>query len=209
MTKEKRNIVLKYGEETRQMNTLVPKSKYGEIRLRFNEVLLEYINPSMVEIEVEKKERERVPDWKKKLAKQSFDIDPIQYENESNGLKQVNYGSEVISHKEWVPDLVIPAVKKKVDMDALRSIASGNVSSGSEPMFSVNKKPLDERFEFEYVTSGIPAIEFRQQLDVKGLCFCDRDDSSVRFVSWEGRILRFEKESEYNRFVSEFNIKQK
>jgi hypothetical protein len=211
-SKRKSGRGLLYGEESVQVNVRVPKSKKEEILDKFYLVLRTYEKASSVVID------NGIPKWKIEAEKKSnpADYDSVKQSEEIKSILSDEAGKfplkvpiEKIGEKE---SDVIGVSKlattnnsaKKVDMEALGKIASGEGLKGE---FSLTKKKVDfdQEYDFEYVKS-IPGINDAIYVDKKGLACYDKDDLGVFYVKWDGKYMRFEDKSEFDRFAKEYLI---
>lgn len=176
----------KYGEETKMVCFRVPESKENEIKqlvkLKLNEYEKSALTSNMKDVSQE------IPKWKQEAEKKS------------NPADNVVYNAPKVS--DLISDEAGQFVKPKVDIDALRKIASGEGLKG-EFQLTKKKVDIDEEYEFEYVKS-IPGINDAIYLDKKGLACYDKDDLGVFYVKWEGKYMRFEDKAEFDRFAKEY-----
>lgn len=227
----KRKITLLYGEKTIQVNYRIPESKKDEIQLKFEAILKGYENPTKVEIDVlnpfKSKEHplkqgnndiasqkpqsieEAVPSWKEKIAMKNAEkkIDPadIKFDNTS----AESYDGEKVKSllSDEAGQFVSPDVKKdkvKILQEMANTIASGK--SVKSELFTSKKKPIEDEYDFEYVTS-LPDADSQVPIGAKGMAFYDRYDLGRFYVRYDGKYLRFENEKEFNRFAKDNNIK--
>ena len=188
--KRKSGRGLLYGEEAVQVNIRVPKSKKEEIVGKFYSILETYEKNTSVAVSQE------IPKWKQEAEKKSNPADNVLVKAEAEQKKYDNLetAKEVSSR--------VKVVDKKVDMEALRKIASGEGLKG-EFQLTKKKVDIDEEYEFEYVKS-IPGINDAIYLDKKGLACYDKDDLGVFYVKWEAKYMRFENKAEFDRFAKEY-----
>jgi len=207
-SKRKSGRGLLYGEESVQVNVRVPKSKKEEILDKFYLVLRTYEKSSSVVID------NGVPKWKIEAEKKS---NPADYDS----VKQLEEITSILSDEAGQFPLKVPVEKigekesdvvgvsklattnnspKKVDMDALRKIASGEGLKGE---FSLTKKKvvIDELYDFEI--GSLPDIDDRVYVDKKSIAMVDKYNPGVYYVIWEGRNLMFTQKSEFDRFAKD------
>ena len=184
----------KYGEETKMVCFRVPESKENEIKqlvkLKLNEYEKSALTSNLKDVS------EEIPKWKQEAEKKSNPADDVLVKAEAEQKKYDNLETiKEISSR-------VKVVDKKVDMDALRKIASGEGLKG-EFQLTKKKVDIDEEYEFEYVKS-IPGINDAIYLDKKGLACYDKDDLGVFYVKWEAKYMRFENKAEFDRFAKEY-----
>lgn len=166
---------------------------------------VEYWMSDIVE-EVEK------PKWKKEAEKKSnpADNDSLEVVVENNPPKWAKKHKQVVKNQvsvdknesESMSDLAITVNgKKKVDMDALRKIASGEGLKGE---FQLTKKKVDieEKYDFVYA-KNIPDQDDQIAVDKKGIAFYSKYDLGVFYVKWEGKYIRFDEKAEFDRFAND------
>lgn len=185
----------KYGEETKMVCFRVPGSKENEIKqlvkLKLNEYEKSALTSNLKDVS------EEIPKWKQEAEKKSNPADDVlKVPVEKFGEKE----TEVVGVSKLATTMDNSA--KKVDMDALRKIASGEGLKG-EFQLTKKKVDIDEEYEFEYVKS-IPGINDAIYLDKKGLACYDKDDLGVFYVKWEAKYMRFENKAEFDRFAKEY-----
>lgn len=155
------------------------------------------------------KSKSEVPTWKEKLVMKSAekksnpaDIKYSETTAESYEGKKINPG--VIDEPS---QFVKPDVKKdkvRILQEIANTITSGK--SVKSEIFASKKKPIEEEYDFEYVTS-LPDLESQVPIGAKGMAFYDRYDLGRFYVRYEGKCLRFENEKEFNRFAKDNQIK--
>lgn len=204
----------KYREETEMVSFRVPVSKKTEIKQIVKLKLNEYEKMALT------KESEVVdgviPKWKQEAEKKSNPTDDsLEVVVENTPPDWVKKHKSVIRQEKEVydapkvtdlikdePSQFVNPKAKKVDMDALRDIASRKELKGT---FALTKKKvnIDEEYEFEYVKS-VPSITDAIYVDKKGLACYDKDDLGVFYVKWEGKYMRFDSKAEFDRFGKEY-----
>lgn len=174
----------KYGEETKMVSFRVPESKESEIKQLVKLKLNEYEKSALIRESVVVDNA--VPKWKQEIEKKSNPTD----ERISEVPKMSNFEKAIESVSE----------KPKVDMDALRKIASGEGLKGE---FSLTKKKvvIDELYDFEI--GSLPDIDDRVYVDKKSIAMVDKYNPGVYYVIWEGRNLMFTKKSLFDRFAKD------
>lgn len=185
----------KYGEETEMVSFRVPVSKKTEIKQIVKLKLNEY--EKMVLTKESEVFNDVISKWQQEAEKKSNPTDEVlkipadKFGEKENDLVGVSKLATTMNKKT-----------KKVDMDALRSIASGEGLKGT---FALTKKKVDiaEEYEFEYVKS-IPDQDDQIPVDKKGLAFYSKYDLGVFYVKWEGKYMRFDNKAEFDRFGKEY-----
>lgn len=179
----KRERRLTYGEHTVMVSVRVPESKKDEILNKFYSVLDTYIVSSFISNEEKSNPTDEVL-VKAEVEKEVYDAPKVK---------------DLIKDE---PSQFVNPKDKKVDMDALRDIASGKGLKGT---FALTKKKvnIDEEYEFEYVKS-VPDQDDQIVVDKKGLAFYSKYDLGVFYVKWEGKYMRFDSKAEFDRFGKEY-----
>jgi hypothetical protein len=182
----------KYGENTKMVSYRVPESKVSEVN-------------KMVKMKLNEYEKNFILNG---MSVPMYSEDG--YEGELHNLKKSNpadidiiKSDEIYKVKESTPILKVN-LKKDVDMDVLRAIA--NSKGVKSELFATKKKPIEDEYDFEYVTS-LPDADSQVPIGSRGMAFYDRYDLGRFYVRYEGKYLRFENEKEFNRFAKDNLIK--
>lgn len=220
-----------YGEKTVFLKSRrVPESKKDEIEGKIDSLLLDYYNPKVVEIEYEGSDKSKPndielsksaevnieePSWKHGV---DFKVEKLDLESGEEKIKTDEMADgRVISEPKWEQSLgksesvkkapFIPnSVKNKINMEALRDIASGK--GVESELFSAKNKPIDEEYDCIVVDRGIPDVSERVYVSTKSqVAFYDRDDSTVFYVNLDGKYYRFVNSVEFKRFCKDNGIK--
>jgi len=198
---------LKYGEQTVMVNFRVPESKEFEIKQLVKLKLNEYEKSALIKESVVIDNG--IPKWKIEAEKKSNPTDYITDEVAVEKHKKHNHKSSIEIGKgvydapkvtNLINDESGQFVKPKIDMEALRKIASGEGLKGE---FSLTKKKvaIDELYDFEI--GSLPDIDDRVYVDKKSIAMVDKYNPGVYYVIWEGRNLMFEDKSEFDRFAKD------
>jgi len=171
----------KYGEETKMLSFRVPISLTSEITQMVKLRLLDAEKSNVISgSSIEKKSN------------------PSDINSSEVGAKETI--EEPIAEEEI--EVFNPNKDGKIDL--LRSIA--NVSGMKSEMFETKKINIDDKYDFEAVSS-LPDIDDQVYVDKKQIAMYDKYDIGVFYVKWEGRNLRFVNKREFDRFCTDNLIK--
>ena len=198
----------KYGEETKMVSFRVPHSKETEIKQLVKLKLNEYEKDALMLSEAKASHLGYIEHPEKKSN--PADNDSLEVVVENNPPKWAKKHKQVVKNQvsvdknesESMSDLAITVKgKKKVDMDALRKIASGEGLKGE---FQLTKKKVDieEKYDFVYA-KNIPDQDDQIAVDKKGIAFYSKYDLGVFYVKWEGKYIRFDEKAEFDRFAND------
>lgn len=164
-----------YGEKTVQVNYRVPESKKEEINGKIELILKSYQNPTKIEIEVLDVFRSKEHTLKEKKS------------NPTDIKLEDNYGPQI------------------VEIDKINSDSNKKLNNiPAVDLKNLTKKAnIEEEYDFVYVKS-IPDQEDQIPVDKKGLAFYSKYDLGVFYVKWEGKYMKFEIKSEFDRFAKEY-----
>jgi hypothetical protein len=185
-----RRITMLYGEGTVQVNFRIPQSKRTEIEKRFKDILKEYVDLKVVEVEVDKNPSSFSKNHKEVIK--------------SISSKFTVENTEPI--KAIIPEKEI-AISKSEKVKELQALADSIKSNNpiSESMVKT-KISIDEEYDFE-VVNILPDLDCQIPIDKKQISFYDKYDLGIFYVRWEGRFLKFIDKKEFDRFCKNNEIK--
>lgn len=199
----KRRIKMLYGERLVPFSKRVPESKYGEIEARWDAMMKGYENLQTVEIEVSASEKSNPADSNKVLGVQlpphaKFISNTDNKELIDGILKVSGLGAVADREFETEPiDKYFKETKQGVVITKDFDLPNAGI-----------QKTFTDIYECQEVDRGIPAEEDRIYHGVRTkIAFLDRDDSSVKYVCWEGKHYRFTQDAEFKKFLSNNNIR--
>ncbi len=201
----------KYGEETKMVCFRVPESKESEIKQMIKLRLNEYEKDVLMLSERQFSETPIESELKPFISEGSpVHLDYVEYpEKKSDPADDVLIKAEAEQKKydnlETAREISsrVKVVDKKVDMDALRKIASGQGLKGG---FELTKKKVNIDEIYDFTVGKLPEPEYRVIVDKKGIAMVDQYNPGIVYVVWEGRNLLFEERSEFDRFAKNNGI---
>ncbi len=207
----------KYGENTKMVSYRIPESKVPEVnkmvKMKLNEYEKNFIlNGLSMPMYSEDEYVGELHNLKKSnptdidLSKGIMEAVRSQGESypEKISVKDLEKGVNDMIKKSEIQN---QNSKKDIvkNMQAMADAIANGQGVKSE-LFASNKKPIEEKYDFEYVTS-LPDLECQVPIGAKGMAFYDRYDLGRFYVRYEGKYLRFENEKEFNRFAKDNQIK--